>query len=77
MAVGYVLITTAPSREHEVYDILSQIEEVVELTPLFGEFDMIAKIEADDLNLLGAIVVERIRSTSGVMDTKTLTGIRF
>jgi DNA-binding Lrp family transcriptional regulator len=77
MAVGYVLITAAPSREHEVYNILSKIDEVVELTPLFGEFDMIAKIEADDLNRLGVIVVDHIRSTPGVLDTKTLTGIKF
>ncbi|MGE4275343.1 MAG: Lrp/AsnC ligand binding domain-containing protein [Candidatus Methanomethylophilaceae archaeon] len=77
MAVGYVLITAAPSREHEVYSALSKIDEVVELTPLFGEFDMIAKIEADDLNRLGVVVVDRIRSTPGVLDTKTLTGIKF
>lgn len=77
MAVGYVLITAAPSREHEVYNALSKIEEVVELTPLFGEFDLIAKIEADDLNRLGAVVVDGIRSTPGVLNTKTLTGIKF
>ncbi|HIJ00994.1 MAG: hypothetical protein PWQ88_1048 [Candidatus Methanomethylophilaceae archaeon] len=77
MAVGYVLITTTPSREHEVYNELSKIEEVVELTPLFGEFDLIAKVEAEDLNKLGLVVVERIRSTPGVVDTKTLTGIKF
>jgi len=77
MTVGYVLITAAPSREHEVYNALSKIDEVVELTPLFGEFDMIAKIEAEDLNRMGVIVVDYIRSTPGVLDTKTLTGIKF
>lgn len=77
MAIGYVLITTTPSKEHEVYNALSKIEEVVELTPLFGEFDLIAKIEAEDLNRLGTVVVEHIRSTPGVVDTKTLTGIKF
>jgi len=77
MAVGFVLISTAPAKEHEVYNELLKVREVVELHPLFGEFDLIAKIEADDFNLLGQVVVDRIRSIIGVIDTKTLTGIKF
>ena len=77
MTVGFVLISTAPAKEHEVYNELLKVREVVELHPLFGEFDLIAKIEADDFNLLGQVVVDRIRSIPGVIDTKTLTGIKF
>jgi len=77
MAVGFVLISTAPAKEHEVYNVLLKIEEVVELHPLFGEYDLIAKIEAEDFNKLGEIVVDKIRSIPGVVDTKTLTGIKF
>lgn len=75
--MGFVLISTAPAKEHEVYNELLKVREVVELHPLFGEFDLIAKIEADDFNLLGQVVVDRIRSITGVIDTKTLTGIKF
>ncbi len=77
MAVGFVLISTAPAREHEVYNALLKVKEVVELHPLFGEYDLIAKIEADDFNKLGQVVVDQIRSITGVIDTKTLTGIKF
>lgn len=77
MAVGFVLISTSPASEHEVYDELLKIPEVVELHPLFGEYDLIAKIETEDFNQLGQIVVEKIRSIDGVVDTKTLTGIKF
>jgi DNA-binding Lrp family transcriptional regulator len=77
MAIGFVLISTAPAKEHEVYNELLKLEEVVELHPLFGEFDLIAKIEADDFNKLGLVVIDRIRSIPGVIDTKTLTGIKF
>ena len=49
----------------------------MELHPLFGEYDLIAKVEAEDFNALGQLVVDRIRSVSGVIDTKTLTGIKF
>jgi DNA-binding Lrp family transcriptional regulator len=77
MAIGFVLISAAPAKEHEVYNSLSKVPEIVELHPLFGEYDLIAKIEAEDFEKLGSLVVNRIRSIEGVIDTKTLTGTRF
>jgi len=77
MAVGFVLISTAPGKEHDVYNILQNMKEIVEIHPLFGEFDIIAKIETKDYNELGKIVVNKIRVIDGVIDTKTLTGIKF
>ena len=74
MAIGFVLINTAPTHEHEVYTKLSKVPEIVELHPLFGEFDLIAKIEPEDFEKLGTLVVEKIRSIKGVIDTKALTG---
>jgi DNA-binding Lrp family transcriptional regulator len=77
MAIGFVLISTAPGKEHEVYNELKKIPEIIELHPLFGEFDLIAKLETKNYNELGSIVVEKIRMIDGVIDTKTLTGIKF
>ena len=77
MAVGFVLISTAPAKEHEVYNELLKVKEVVELYPLFGEYDLIAKIEASDFNRLGQVVVDKVRTQPGVIDTKTLTCIKF
>ena len=77
MAIGFVLISTAPTKEHEVFNELTNVREIVELHQLFGEYDLIAKIEANDFNVLGEIVVDKIRSVNGVIDTKTLTGIKF
>jgi len=77
LAIGFVLISTAPAKEHDVYNELLKVAEIVELHPLFGEYDLIAKSEAEDFNALGEIVIDRIRAISGVIDTKTLTGIKF
>jgi DNA-binding Lrp family transcriptional regulator len=77
MATGFVLINTAPTKEHEVYSELLKIKEIVELNQLFGEYDLIAKIEAEDFDTLGRLVVDKIRGVKGVIDTKTLTGIKF
>jgi DNA-binding Lrp family transcriptional regulator len=77
MARGFILINVAPAQEHEVYNKLSKIPQIIELHPLFGEYDLIAKIEADDFEELGTIIVNKIRSITGVLDTKTLTGLTF
>ena len=60
-----------------MYNELLKLKQIVELHPLFGEYDLIAKVEAEDFNELGQIVVDRIRTIHGVIDTKTLTGIKF
>ena len=77
MAIGFALITIAPTHEHDVSAKLSKVPEIIELHPLFGEYDLLAKIEADDFESLGVIVVNKIRSIEGIRDTKTLTGTKF
>ena len=77
MSIGFVLIKAAPALEYEVYNKLSKIQDIIDLQPLFGEYDLIAKIEAEDFEKLGEIVIKNIRSLKGVIVTKTLTGARF
>ena len=60
MAIGFVLISAAPAREHEVYNKLSKVPQIVELHPLFGEYDLIAKIEADDFEYLARTLANRL-----------------
>ncbi len=77
MAIGFVLISTSSAQEHRVYNELLNVNQIVELHPLFGEYDLIAKVSAEDYNALGQIVVDHIRTVDGVVETKTLTGIKF
>ncbi len=76
-AIGFVLIGTLPTKEKEVYGQLLKIKEVVELYPLFGDYDLIAKVEAPDYNMIGEIVVSKIRAIEGVRATKTLARMSF
>ena len=77
MAIGFVLISAAPGREQAVFEALQKVAEISELHPLFGEYDLIAKVEAPDIETLGHLVVTKIRSTDGIVDTKTLAGTKF
>lgn len=77
MAVGFVLINVTPGAEKKVFDTMIKWEEIEELHPLFGDYDLIAKISSPDLEGLSHIVVNKIRTIKGVTETKTLTGAKF
>lgn len=71
------MIKVFPTKERYVYDKLAEIEEVEELYPLFGEYDLIAKIVVRDFEHLSEVVLKKIRTIDGVVETKTLTGATF
>lgn len=75
--IGFVLIDIEPNREKEVYEKLIKLPRIVELYPLFGEYDLIAKVEADSFDAIGDFVVQSIRSVEGVKATKTLARMTF
>lgn len=74
MATAFVLITTTPGREKEVSQALDNIKLVTKRWMLFGEYDVIAKVEAEDEFTLTRIIVEEIRPINGIVETKTLIG---
>lgn len=76
-AIGFVLIDIEPNREKEVYEKLRGLKQIVEMYPLFGDYDLIAKVEAATFDEIGNIVVQHIRSIDGVKATKTLARMTF
>jgi len=76
MAIGFALLSISPLHEKTVYEHLTRIPEIIEVHPLFGEFDILIKIEAQDIDTIGSIVINKIRSIQGVMDSKTLIGTK-
>lgn len=74
MAIGFVLITTNPGDEEKVRTALDSIEHVTTRWMLFGEFDIIARVQADDEFVLTRCIVEEIRPIQGIKDTKTMIG---
>tara|TARA_B100000963_G_scaffold180269_1_gene156631 strand:+ start:61 stop:297 length:237 start_codon:yes stop_codon:yes gene_type:complete len=74
MAIGYVLINVQPGTEQQVYNDVKSLPYVTDATVLFGDHDLIVKLEATDLATIAKAVVQHIRSVEGVVDTKTLAG---
>ena len=74
MAIGFVLITTMPGEEENVRSALDGIEHVTARWMLFGEFDILARVQADDEFTLTRCIVEEIRPLNGIQETKTMIG---
>ena len=77
MTVAFVVIKAEPGREHDVYVKLKEVHELHEVHPLFGEYDLIVKVEAPDFDALGQVIVSRIRTIAGVLTTKTFAGTKW
>lgn len=72
MVSGFVLIRVGAGKERDVYTGLNVMEEVKGIQMVFGHYDIIARLESNDLNELSEIVLERIRNIEGVSTTTTL-----
>jgi DNA-binding Lrp family transcriptional regulator len=77
MSVAFVLIRVLPGKEHEIYDKVSRLKYVTEVHPLLGEYDLILKIDTDEMTEIGKLVIQDIRSINGVVETKTLAEIKL
>lgn len=69
---AYVLISLKSAMERDVYDKLVKVKQIKDLNILFGEWDLIAKIETETADSLGTFVMEKIRSLPEVELTSTM-----
>ncbi len=68
---SYVLVVTEVGKEHEVVQELLTIEGVTVAQTVYGEFDVITKVECDNLKDLDAAIT-KIRKIAGIIRTMTL-----
>lgn len=74
MATGYVLVNVEPGMEFSVFEKVKELDKVADATLLFGDYDIIIKVIAEDMSAIAAFVVENVRQVEGVLNTKTLAG---
>jgi len=77
LQTGYVMITVQPGYEMKVVEYLQMIPEIIEINPLFGEYDIVAKVEFSHYAVLNNIVLKKIRPLVGIRDTKTMLTASF
>ncbi len=75
MVTAYVLINSDLGYEAEIIDELKQLEDVKEVNGVFGAYDILVKVESDNVKNLRETITWKIRRLNRVRSTLTLMGI--
>lgn len=74
-AKAFVLIETAVGKTKEVVAKISELEGIKSVDPVTGPYDVIAIIEAENLNSIGDLVTSKIHPIAGISRTVTCLAI--
>ena len=72
MPMAYVLINTEPKNMESVVATLEKLDSVVEIFPVYGVYDIVAKIQAETMEKLKDIVTWKVRNLDDVRSTITM-----
>ena len=71
MIEAYVLIQTEIGRQLPVATAVAELSGVTQAVVVTGPYDVIARVAAEDVNALGALIVTEIQGVEGVVRTLT------
>lgn len=72
MVTGVVLIRLSAGKEKSALAKVKDTKGVSHVSGVYGRWDLICDIEADDLPAMTHVVVNKLRSIPGVASTETL-----
>ena len=72
LARAYVLINSEIGGEQEVVDQLNAMKEVVEVSVVYGVYDVIVKLEAESMEILKELITTKVRQLNKVRSTMTM-----
>ena len=73
MEVAYVLVQCKMAHEMEVLKELLAIDVVKEAKGTFGYYDILVKIEAENIALIEETITKKIRTITNVTTTTTIS----
>jgi len=71
MISAYIFLKVKPNKDREVIGKIRKLSKVKEVTSVYGEYDLIVKVEAESLEDLDSIVFDSIRAIQEVDATTT------
>jgi DNA-binding Lrp family transcriptional regulator len=74
MPGAYVMVNTLPGMEKQALDEIADIPGVVSVEGVYGEFDLIVRVEVPVGNSVDP-VINKIRKTPGIKATRTVSSI--
>jgi DNA-binding Lrp family transcriptional regulator len=72
MITAYVMIIAKAGMEKSVVETLADLEAVKEVDVVYGDYDIIARLELDEVAELSDFIMTNIRPVEGVQRTSTL-----
>lgn len=72
MVRAYCLVRAKTDRIREAYGKIIVLAEVKEVVPVYGEYDLIVKVETDDFRSLDRFVYNSLREIPEVETTTTM-----
>lgn len=75
MVIAFIFINTKSGKEREVLELLRVKENIKEAHLVYGDFDIITKIETKDLEELNEFITNEIRNNEHIAMTSTLIGL--
>ena len=72
METAFVLIKALPMKEKDVYASLLRMDAVVETHSVYGEYDLVARLDFNDSKEMTRFLIEQMRTIPGVVKTETL-----
>lgn len=74
-AKAFVLIETAVGKTKEVVSVLNKMNGMTSVDTVTGPYDVIAVIEAEDLNKIGDLITDKIHIIEGIDRTVTCLAV--
>lgn len=69
--LAFLLLVCEPGTEKELVKDLQHYKEITEMFVLYGEYDVVGKVEIPDLNRLNELIFE-VRQHRNIRMTRTL-----
>jgi DNA-binding Lrp family transcriptional regulator len=77
MVEAYILIKVKVGAERNVVEKLKKLKEIRDINELYGEWDIIAKIEVPNIEDLDALITEKIRDNDEIELTSTMIVAKY
>jgi len=72
MIAAYCLVRVKTDRITEAYEKIRVLAEVKEVVPVYGEYDLVVKVEVRDFRTLDKFIYSSLRETPHVETTTTM-----
>ena len=75
MVTGVVLVRLSAGKEKTALAKIKDTKGVLHVSGVYGRWDLVCDIEADDLSTMTNVVINKIRQIPGVTSSETLVTI--